>query len=162
MFAYKFMIDSKLFEQKSAKIGRQLRDFVRVTGKEIARYAHKTVAAHTPPTRSGRTKIRDLWDMQHTRKGTIETFIIRNTYPNKEIILMFEKGSLPHVITPIRAPMLHWIDERTKQHIFAKSVKHPGTPPYKMVEQTEREVNILVENYIQKTYSMIDKIVKGG
>lgn len=162
MFKYKFKIDSKIFESKSRRIGRLLRDFVTVTGKEIARFAHRTVAAYTPPTRSGRTKIRELWEMDFSRKGSVEEYIIRNTYPNKEVIEIFEYGANPHIIYPTKAPALKWIDDKTGAEVFSKISHHPGIPPYQMVAQTEKEVNILVNTYIQQTFKQIEVIEKGA
>ena len=35
-------------------------------------------------------------------------------------------GSKPHIIEPVRARVLHWIDKETGGHRFAKRVQHPG------------------------------------
>ena len=40
-------------------------------------------------------------------------------------ILEFQ-GSKPHIIEPVRASVLHWIDKETGQDRFAMRVRHPG------------------------------------
>ena len=36
------------------------------------------------------------------------------------------QGARPHVIEPVRAKVLHWIDKETGQDRFAMRVQHPG------------------------------------
>ena len=40
-------------------------------------------------------------------------------------ILEFQ-GSKPHIIEPVKASVLHWIDKETGQDRFAMRVRHPG------------------------------------
>jgi len=38
-------------------------------------------------------------------------------------------GTRPHPIEPVHARVLHWVDKKTGQDVFAMHVDHPGTKP---------------------------------
>jgi len=159
MIAAKLQIDMAMFERKTKNIGTKVIPYARVAFKKLAGWAFLTLKAHTPPTRRGRTKIKELWKMRLTRRGTIENFIIKNMYPNQDVILFMEEGTKPHVIRAKPGGVLAWKDEDTGQDMFARIVHHPGTPAFHMVAQTEKEVNIKIDYYIRQTFKMTDKLV---
>jgi len=160
MLAAKFQIDMAMFERKARNIGTRVIPYARFMFKKLAGWAFLTLKAHTPPTRHGRTKIKELWKMKLSRRGTIENYIIENMYPNQDVIMFMEEGTRPHIIRPKRAGgVLAWVDEDTGQAMFARLVHHPGTPAYHMVAQTEREVNIKIDYYIQQTFKMTNKLI---
>lgn len=41
---------------------------------------------------------------------------------------LFEFGASAHVIEPVNAEALHWVDETTGEDVFATRVEHPGLP----------------------------------
>lgn len=161
MIKYTFEINPAYFYKHMNALAAKVIPYVKITVEQVAEKAVSFVAAHTPPTRTGRTKIRDLWKLRHQRRGTIERYFIENTYHNPDILIFMDEGTSPHTIRPKDKKMLHWIDEETKEHIFAKIVHHPGTPAYRMIEKAERECNALLDWYIKQTFKMVDNIMKG-
>ena len=161
MIQAKLKIDAGMFRKHAGAVGTKVIPYARVAFKKLAGWAFLTLKAHTPPTRSGRTKIKELWKMRLTRRGTIENYIIQNMYPNQDVILFMEEGTRPHIIRARPGGILHWTDEDTGQELFAKLVHHPGTPAYHMVAQTEKEVNIKTDYYIAQTFKMLDRMTRG-
>jgi len=158
----KLRIDAAMFEKKMGAVGTRAIPFARESFKKFAVEAYRAVKMYTPPTRSGRTKIKDLWKMQFSRRGTIESYIIKNIYPNQDVILWMEEGTPPHIIRPKKpGGILRWIDEDTGQEMFARLVHHPGTPAYRMVYHAEREMNIRIDYYIAQTFALCDKLTRG-
>ena len=50
------------------------------------------------------------------------------TTPKGQLMIWLEfTGTIPHVIVPVRANVLHWIDRETGGHRFSMKVHHPGT-----------------------------------
>jgi len=159
MLAAKMQIDYAMFERKMGKVGTRVIPFARIAFKKLAAWAFLTLKAHTPPTRKGRTKIKELWKMRLSRRGTIENYIIENMYPNQDVLVFMEEGTPPHIIRAKPGGVLAWTDEDTGQAMFARFVHHPGTPAYRMVAQTEKEVNIKTDFYIQQTLKQVDRLV---
>lgn len=60
----------------------------------------------------------------YVRIGSDEIFISVGT--TDEIFKYVDEGTRPHIIRPVRARVLHWVDP-SGQDIFAKIVHHPGT-----------------------------------
>lgn len=160
MLQLKFGIDMRQFARKMGAIGNKVIPYVRVTMEELAEYARQTAARYTPPTRVGRTKIRDMWRARHSRKAAVESYIIENMYKDQQILVFFEEGTTPHVIKAKGKKPLHWIDEDTGEDVFARIVHHPGTPAYQMIFHAEKETNIKWNYYIRKTFSMVDRVTK--
>ncbi len=156
MINAKFRWDASIFTSKMGNLGTKLIPYAKVTFAQLADEARRRVKAYTPPTKG--TNIRELWEIEHSSRGTIEEYIIHNLYENQDVILFFEVGTKPHQIRPRKAGYpLHWLDEDTGAHMFAYLVRHPGTPAYRMIEQGERETEVLLNQYIQQTLSMIGR-----
>lgn len=86
---------------------------------------------HHAPGRMGRA---DAWSSRFDKsKGIVDFF--SNKYPMK-IIQFMEAGTRPHPIVPVAAQALRFMV--AGKAVFAKSVMHPGTKPYKMIEQAAR------------------------
>ena len=160
MIGMDFVVNANEYYRKMGAIAKKVIPYVRVSMEILAKKGLDIVEAHTPPTRTGRTKIRELWKMTHSRKGTIERYLIRNLYKNKDVLMYMEEGTPAHVIKPRLKKMLRWVDEDTKEQVFAKIVHHPGTPAYHMVAQTQKEVGYLLNWYIKQTFQMVDRLVK--
>lgn len=160
MLQMKFGADMRQFARKMGAIGNKVIPYVRVTMGELAEYARQTAARYTPPTRSGRAKIRDMWKARHSRKAAVESYIIENMYKDQNVLMYFEYGTQPHIIKAKGTAPLHWIDEDTGEDVFARIVHHPGTPAYQMIAHAERETNIKWNNYIRSTLKMVDTVTK--
>ena len=52
-----------------------------------------------------------------------------------EIFKFVDEGTIPHIIKPVRAKVLHWIDKPTGEDRFAKLVHHPGFKGRKFTEE---------------------------
>jgi hypothetical protein len=131
--------------------------FVKRFAKEIAETALETVGRLTPETASGRTKIKEMWMMSNTRAGTVERYIIANTYAKPEVVIWMEGGTKPHQIWPKYLwGMLHFVIDG--KDIFCKHVHHPGTKAYRMVERTKVIARGLLDGYIAGTQKMLDDI----
>ncbi len=155
-------IDAGMFRKHAEAIGTDVIPFARRAFQLFAVEAHKAVKLYTPPTRRGRTKIKNLWEMTYSRRGTIESYIIKNTYPNQDVILWMEEGTPPHIIRPKKpGGLLVWVDDDTGETIRAKLVNHPGTPAFQMIYHAEREMNFRINYYIQQTFKMVDKMTRG-
>ena len=70
------------------------------------------------------------------------------------------RGSKPHKIRAVRAPMLHWIDPNTGAHRFAKEVMHPGFRPLPHMRPMMRDVVRQALPVFYKHYGRL-KILKG-
>lgn len=44
-----------------------------------------------------------------------------------EIFKFVDEGTKAHIIRPVKAKMLHWVDAASGGDIFAREVHHPGT-----------------------------------
>ncbi len=161
MIQAKLKIDASMFRKHANAIGTQVIPYARRAFKLFAVEAYKAVKLYTPPTRQGRTKIKDLWKMRFSRRGTIESYIIENTYFNQNVILWMEEGTKPHKIEAKPGNVLSWIDDDTGQRLFAKIVHHPGTPAFRMVYHAEREMNIRINYYIEQTFKQVDRMTRG-
>lgn len=155
-----FVVNANEYYRKMGAIAKKVVPYVSVTMEILAKKALVIVEAHTPPTRAGRTKIRALWKMQYSRKGTIERYLIKNIYKNQDVIMFMEEGTPQHEIRPRHKKALRFIDEDTKEVVFTKLVRHPGTPAFHMVAQTQKEVGYLLDWYIKQTFKMVDNLVK--
>jgi hypothetical protein len=45
-----------------------------------------------------------------------------------EIFKFVDEGTTAHIIRPVKAKMLHWVDPQSGEDRFAKEVHHPGSP----------------------------------
>lgn len=160
MIDAKFHWDWSMFKGRMDCV-RDVIDHARIMAGRLAERAYGMIKAFTPETSKGRTKIKELWDMDHSRRGTIETYIIKNLYPKKDIILFFEEGTRPHIIRPIRAKSLRWVDEMTGEEVFAQMVRHPGTPAYEMIAKTEKLMLPQIDGYVAATLKDLDKCSRG-
>ena len=157
-------IDWEVMRVRLAALADKVIPYMRTTQRQIARWALDTVRAYTPPRRSragfyGGGDIRDLWRMDNPlTTGEVETFIIKNIYHNQDIVLFMEEGTRPHEIRPVHSSVLHFFTYEGDE-IFTKLVHHPGTPKYAMVEQTRRELEIKLDQYVQGTFAMVDRLL---
>jgi len=155
-------IDYALWWKKSGALLNKLIPFARVTARSVATKVLERVEYHTPETWEGRTDIKDLWEMSHKKLKTREEFIIKNLYPDQQIIIWFEEGTKAHDIYPKNSPWLHFNLRGTDKWIRTDHVSHPGTVAHEMIGKSEREMQPVIDSYVRKTFAQAQKIMDMG
>jgi len=130
----------------------EFRPYMEVAWEQLAESGLSEVKTLTP-----NEHIRSFWHMVKKSTDTRTSFIINNLYPNKDVLIFFEVGTRPHTIKPVRAQALHFFWENAE--IFSKNVFHPGTPAYRMVEQTMSDLQARLDVYMQETIRMAEKML---
>jgi hypothetical protein len=77
------------------------------------------------------------------------------------VVGYFEKGTRPHFIHPVNALALHF-KAGDGTDVFTKYVYHPGTVAWHMVELTKQDVQGKLNQYMQDTFDMVDKMMNAG
>jgi len=162
MVGLEFSLDYGRYRQRLKNLYQRAIPWFKDTFRDMATKAYTDIKEATPETSPGRTEIRDLWRMEHTTSGMVETFIIKNLYQDEKVLIFFEKGTKPHIIRPVNAKFLHFFIEDTGEEIFTKLVHHPGTPAYKMVEPAKEELNEKADFYIQNFFQNLDRLMNEG
>ena len=155
-----FTVDYQLYKKKMGLLANKLVPFAEITTKQLAEIAKKMIEQKTGETAIGATDLKDLWVIDHTRKQSIEEFVIRNTYSNQDVILWREMGTKPHEITPKNKKFLHFFIGNAE--IFTKLVKHPCTKAYGMIHLTEEFMKTKMNWWQTQVFKAADKIQKQG
>lgn len=150
-------IDYETLRRRLGDLHTKVIPFIRVSMEEIAKKGVSIISDYTPRSDEPGQHIADLWDYKKTRKAASEEFIISNLYPDQDILLYLEEGTKAHEIVPRYKKVLRF-EVDSGRVVFAKKVYHPGTRPYKMVEQGQEKVDNLVDSYINLTFKMIDQL----
>jgi len=67
-----------------------------------------------------------------------------------QIFKYVDEGTVAHIIRPVKAKLLHWVDPQSGEDRFAKEVHHPGTKPQN-ISQEIREIWMgLMPDYFDK------------
>ena len=157
---FRFTFDTSLLRQRLDTFADQVIPYIKKTFVQVAEWGLRNVKTYTPNTHSG-TNIRDMWIMTESSEGTITNFIIRNTYKDPQIIRWFETGTKPHEIPVGECGFLHFFTYEGQEVYTKRPVWHPGTVPWRMVEQTTIEVGIKIDQYVQETFAMVDQMMGG-
>jgi len=156
-----FRIDERLFMAKIRGVGTKVIPYVKADIKDIAQWAFGAIKEKTPKTKTGRTEIKDLWKMTHSKTATRERYVIKNLYPDQDILIYMEEGTVPHVITPKKAGgFLHFFIGADE--IFTRMVKHPGTPKYEMVGSVEAELLKKVDWLTKRFFTHVNRLEAMG
>lgn len=75
-----------------------------------------------------------------------------------EIFKFVDEGTKAHIIRPVRAKMLHWVDGG--QDFFAKEVHHPGTKPQNISKEIQQIWLGLMPEYFDKY--LLEALQKSG
>jgi len=70
------------------------------------------------------------WKHKPTWRGYVRiesTSIYISVGTQDEIFKFVDEGTVAHIIRPVTAKVLHWVDVSTGEDHFAKEVHHPGT-----------------------------------
>lgn len=125
----------------------------------IAELALKTIKRATP----GSGKIRALWTLEKKRKAKAVEWLIFNKgrftrdRQGRTVLDFLEKGTRPHIILPKTALALRFLIDNTV--IFAKIIRHPGTPPFAMVSKGEKVVLDAVNRLARNIQTRVQKVI---
>lgn len=156
-----FKLDERIFMAKIKGVGTKVIPYIKSDVKDLAKWAFGEVKKGTPETASGRTKIKDLWKMSTTKSGSREQFVIKNLYPDQNILWYMEEGTEPHIITPSKpGGFLHFVLKGND--IFTRLVKHPGTPAHQMVGKVEMELVSKVSWLTNRFFSHVNRLEAMG
>ena len=73
---------------------------------------------------------------------------LKITTPKGQLFQWLEfTGTVPHIIVPVRANVLHWIDKETGGHRFAMKVHHPGTQATPHVRKVMKMILKEIQEY---------------
>lgn len=158
---FEFSFDTSVLRRRMGVLADDVMPYVKKAFEALAQWGKDTVSMHTPFTRTG-TDIRGMWQLTSSEQGTITQFIVKNTYKDPQIILWMEGGTKPHEIPVGEFGFLHFFTYEGDEIYTRRSVWHPGTVAWRMVEQTRREVAIKVEQYVQETFDMVDRMMREG
>jgi len=160
-------VDYWQWKKKSESLGKELISYAKVTIKEIAEAMFKVVKARTPKpgiqyTRDGgqrtSTDIGKLWNMDHQKSATREKFIMKNLYPNQDVILYFEEGTKPHQIRPKRSGgFLNFYTSRG--FVKTRGVEHPGTEAHRMIGGAIDWAESLIDSYESGVIQLVRRIM---
>ncbi len=153
----KLKLNREVFIRKMGALGRGMSPYISVTARQFVSMVLEEVKERTGKTARGRTDLSDLWKVDHTKSRTREEFIIRNTYPNQDIILFREVGTKPHII---EGNPLHFFIKG--KEVFTKKVRHPGTKPYFMVSATGLLLDKKADFYVDAIMNQVDKLMRDG
>jgi hypothetical protein len=156
-----FKIDERLFIAKIKGVGTKVIPYVKSDIRDLAKWAFKEVKTRTPEVTSGRTEIKDLWTMTEDKSAAREMFVIKNLYPNQDVLIYIEEGTQPHIITPQKpGGLLHFFIKGDE--IFTKLVRHPGTPAYGMVGSVEAELRSKVDWLTKRFFDHVRRLEAMG
>jgi len=153
MIEVRYRFESGAIFSKLATLEAKTMPFARSTMRLIAQDCLDIIKEKTP----GKGTIRELWQIFEERQETVEEWIIRNTYENKDILWYLEKGTKPHKIFPKHSSVLAWEDADAPRGVrFSKYVFHPGTKPYGMVKAAYDSMNMIANRYINELLSSLE------
>jgi len=156
-----FKIDKRLFIAKIRGVGTKVIPYIKSDIRDLAEWAFGEVKVRTPEVTSGRTEIKDLWKMTESKSAAREMFVIKNLYPNQDVLIYMEEGTPPHIITPQKpGGFLHFFIRGDE--IFTRLVKHPGTPAYKMVGSVEAELRSKVDWLTKRFFEHVRRLEAMG
>ena len=90
----------------------------------------------------------------HSRTSQSSGSVSASMGTNVSYAAPLEFGSAPHVIVPVRAKMLSWMQDGKRR--FALKVNHPGNPPFRFLRGTLEETQTANVQSIRQT--MVDLI----
>lgn len=158
---FEFSYDASGLRQRMGVLADDVMPYAKKAFEALVEWARQTVSTKTPYTRTG-TDIRGMWQMTSSEIGTITQFIVKNTYKDPRIIMWMEGGTKPHEIPVGEFGFLHFFTYEGDEVYTKRSVWHPGTVAWKMVEQTRREVQLKIDQYVTQTLDMVDKMMREG
>ena len=160
-FKVQLRMDARLFEAKIRGAGTKVIPYVKADIRDLAKWAFKEIKVRTPKSAPGRTEIKNLWKMATTANVAREQFVIENLYPDEDVLMYMEEGTVPHVIKPQKpGGLLHFFiggDE-----IFTRLVKHPGTPAYEMVGGVEVELRSKIDWLTKRFFDHVRRLEAMG
>lgn len=77
-----------------------------------------------------------------------------------QIFKFVDEGTVAHIIRPVRARLLHWVDPDSGDDRFAKEVHHPGTKAQNISAEIREIWMGLMPDYFDK--HLVEAIQKSG
>jgi len=167
MFNLKFDIDADSYFKKMELLRAELIPYAMASLENFAELAVLYLQQITPRDKFSQTHLADRWAFEKSQEETVVKYTVYSLAdaPGQEILWYLEEGTKAHVI-PVSFDygFLHWIDRETGDDVYTKKdVQHPGTQPYKMVEQTKDHIQGLMDAYIGMTInSIVNKFNMAG
>ena len=153
-----FWFNYDVLKARMGALSDKVFPYIRKTWEQIAKWALEEVKIYTPATHTG-TDLRSMWILESDTEGEIHEFIIRNTYPDPNIILWFEEGTKPHEIPVGQCGFLHFFTYEGDEVYTKRSVWHPGTVAWRMAAQTVNEAQVKIDQYMAATFTMVDQML---
>lgn len=141
---------TKKFGRSRASMDVALRTFARAVYGEVVR-------------RTPGQNIKNQWRIVYTSGGSIlgrhiTNIKIINDPANTDVIFYLERGTVPHQIFAVNYDFMRFYWPAVQKWVFARTVYHPGTKPYKMlagavayIEQQASKTTNSMENKFGKT-----------
>ena len=156
-----FTIDWEMLGKRFGILKNEVLPYMKRTWFAIAEYGLMRIRQLTPETHTG-TDLAGMWGLDYSVRATVTSFIIRNTYKNKDVLVWFEEGTRPHRIPVGKFGFLHFTTYEGDEVYTKKTVMHPGTPAYWMATKTKADLQSKLDSYIQQTFVQIDKLMGAG
>lgn len=154
-------LDQRLFDVKIRGVGTKVIPYIKADVRDLAVWAFSEIKARTPKVTSGRREVGDMWKMSESRSAARELYIIKNLYPDQDILIYMEEGTVPHIITPQKpGGFLHFFIGGNE--IFTKFVSHPGTPKYEMVGSVTAELQTKVAWLTKRFFEHVRRLEAMG
>lgn len=158
-------ISDAVLRARMAALYNEVIPYIKTSQRQLARWALDRVKEYTPISKSpygSSSTIRDAWTMaEPDEQDPVAVFTIHNIYRRMDVVEFFEYGTRPHIIRPVRARALHFMTYEGDE-VWSKLVHHPGTPAYHMVERAGRDVELKLDQYIEGTFAMVDRMLSNA
>ena len=135
------LLDPKVFEDAFEKAAREMERDVKGAFIDV------TSGWKNPPAWRGYVRL--TTDNIYISVGTTD-----------QIFKFVDEGTVAHIIRPVRAKVLHWVDPVTGQDAYAKEVHHPGTKAQNISTDIQHIWMGLMPDYFDK--HLIEAIQQSG
>jgi len=161
-FKFEIKLDPRVFIKKIQAVGTKVIPYIKVDVEDLAEWAFEEIKARTPETSSGHRDIGKLWQMTTNRTAAREEYVIKNLYPDQDIlIIILEEGAERHVIKPRKSDgFLHFFIGG--KEIFTRQVFHPGIPALNLLSSVEAELRSKVDWLTQRFFDHVKRLESMG
>jgi len=150
---------------------RTLRGIREIDLEAVGDYAIAKLKERTPGKKAPDTWRKEI--VERAEETALRIFSEMTNDPATELILrVLEYGSKPHRILPRRpGGVLHFFVEdplgsrsgaSSIDEVFTKHVDHPGTKPYRMVRDTDRDIAELLDRLVRQSRNDLQQIWEKG
>ncbi len=159
------------FLRAANSVIKALRGIREIDLDAIGDYAVAKLQERTPGKKAPKTWRKEV--VERADETALRIFSEMTQDPATELILrVLEYGSKPHRILP-RKPggVLHFFIEdplgsrsgaSSVEEVWTKHVDHPGTRPYRMLRQTDRDIAILLDRLVVQSRNELQQVWERG